>query len=124
MNESTGEPAGEKKSEKRAGEREQARFDDQLTDEPPAGCAKRKTNADFFLTCGGASGEKSGDVGAGDEEHESDHAHEGEEMRAGSEREDGATAGAVAKDDGRSTNCFFLLSAQTGIEGQFVLRSA
>jgi hypothetical protein len=93
-----------------------------LANETPTRSAERKADGDFFLAGGAAGGEKSGDVGAGDEEHESDHAHEGEKVGARAAGEHGAAVGAVAENNLARGEFFFLFAGHTGVERKFILQ--
>ena len=67
---------GQSEPEKAAGEREEQSFDKALTDDTGAAGAEGEAGGDFAQACGGAREEEVGEIGAGDEQDESDDGHE------------------------------------------------
>ena len=63
---------GQHQAEDAASQRQDRRFGEQLSDQPSAAGAKRAANRDLALTPYGARQHQAGDVGAGDQEDESD----------------------------------------------------
>ena len=60
---------------------EQHALDEQLPDDPPPARAERDADGDFARPVGRARQQQVGDVGAGDEQHERDRAHQRPEHR-------------------------------------------
>src|SRR5579863_10415621 len=67
---------GEKEAEAGADEREEKRFGKELSNESAARSAQGETDRDFVLTTGGTGKKQSDNIGAGDEEQQSDGAEE------------------------------------------------
>ncbi len=67
-------PEGERPSNGAAGDGEHQAFDEELADDSPASGAEGDADGDFAHTADGASELQIRDIGAGDEEHESDGA--------------------------------------------------
>ena len=59
-----------------AQQRQHDALDQQLADEPPAAGAQAEADGDLLLPRGGAGHQQVGDVRAGDQQHQADHAHQ------------------------------------------------
>ena len=64
--------AGEQHAEGAAGDRQQHAFGHELPEQPAAACAKRRAHREFTMTCLGAREQQVREIGAGDEQHETD----------------------------------------------------
>ena len=67
---------GERESGHAAGSREQQALGEQLPEHAPAARADGEADGDLLLPRRGARRQQAGEVGAGDQQHQSDHAHQ------------------------------------------------
>ena len=80
--EETNPDGGQGEAEEAADDGEQDAFHQQLPDDAPAARAKRDAHSDFTRAVRGPREQQIRDVGAGNEEHEADGAHQREKDRA------------------------------------------
>ena len=71
-----GSPVGEENSQDAAKQREQHAFRQKLADNAHASGAESEAHRHFLATRGGAGEHQAGDVGAGDEQDDSDREHQ------------------------------------------------
>ena len=69
-------PDCDENSERASGAGEQNAFGEKLTDDARATRAEREANGHLFLPRCGTRERESGDIGAGDQQHETDHDHD------------------------------------------------
>ena len=76
MQEDSVTPAREQQAEHGPAQRKQDRLDDQLPHQSQSRCPERLAHGHFFSASGGAGHQKAGDIGAGDQQYQSDDSHE------------------------------------------------
>ena len=90
------DPPREQRAADRAEQRHQQRFGDELTHQPAAARADREANADLLLPARRARQQHARDVGARDQQHQTDHRH-----HAGGDRHDDR----IGERDGSARRC-------------------